>query len=162
MEVVTSEELLRRGFGMTSVVAPAAQPQERASSLMRGANHATRGLLLHLCPMVPLPPLASDLAHRCYRPTGMIASVCCTQTAHTSLLFFVTKKPADVFPTHLSSSDCRYFGRGLTPLPSSPTLNTPNDFSIRYHVPQWCFEISANATHRPVAASQGWELVCGR
>lgn len=59
---------------------------------MRGANHATPSLPppLPLCPRVLLPPFPGNLAHRPYHPTGMIASVRRTQTAHMFLRFFST------------------------------------------------------------------------
>lgn len=65
---------------------------------MRAANHATRRLPSASVPGGFCHHCQAVFAHRSYRPTRTIASVCCTQTAHTSLRFFATEKLAVVSP----------------------------------------------------------------
>lgn len=133
--------------------------------LMRGANHATRGVLLPL----PLPPRVC-LCRNCrvvlvialIVQLEMTTSACRTKTANTSLRSLCDAETSLMCPppTHVCHPLLAItLVVALLPQPSSPTLNTPDNPPIRYHVPECCSEISANATHRPVAASQGWELV---
>lgn len=113
---------------------PGCPAPRRASSHARCKSRDSASALC-LCPGVLLPPL---LSHLCSSLLSSNKDDClCVLHPNCTHVFAILcdGEACRCFPRQLSSSDCHYVGCGLTPLPSSPTLNTLNNSSIRYHVP---------------------------